>query len=385
MSLFNIFKKKTPPPPADITPTPTRKGFYSLQVAQVVSETTDAVSIYFDIPPHLKTVFSYQPGQYVTLRTNVNEMPYLRCYSLSSCPYSDTYFRIAVKAKKGGKVSGNLVANCRQGMQIEVFTPLGNFIPPLDTTAQFVLYGGGSGITPLLSIAKSVLYCQPDSRVTLLYANRNQTTIIYAQELAQLEAQYDSRFSVYHVLEETGTDSHALHGIFSDKDYADWVSRSISDADQALHFICGPEGMMQAVKRGLTDIAHIPTTNIHLESFDFSQQNTDSHPPHTHSHTTAPIEGGNITTAATITLQRKKHQLNIAPDTTILTACLDSGIDAPYMCEAGVCSSCRAKLVTGKVDMQVCYALSDQEIADGFILTCQAIPKSDTIEVSYDI
>ncbi|MBK8471076.1 MAG: ferredoxin--NADP reductase [Sphingobacteriales bacterium] len=382
MGLFDLFKKKTPEaPPVPIVP---QKGFHSLTVADVVAETADAVSIYFEVPPALKELYTYRAGQYITLRLVLGGNTYLRCYSLSSCPDSDNYFRIGVKTKVGGKVSGYLVENCRKGMTIDVFTPLGSFTPPIQAAPHYALYGGGSGITPLLSIAKSVLFRHPQAQVSLLYANRNPQSIIYAQEWARLQAQYPARLRVDYILEQADGDTpHYLKGIATPADYAQWCQQYTK---QSLHFVCGPEGMMQAVRQGLADIAHVPAENIYIESFDFSQQSPD----HSHStHTSAPAtnNGGDadgLGANATITVQRKNYYIHIAPNTSILTACLDNNIDAPYMCEAGVCSSCRAKLLQGKADMQVCYALSDKEIAEGYILTCQAIPKSNDITISYD-
>lgn len=393
MGLFDFLKKKTPSPAAEtpaITPIKASnlQGFYELSIANVVHETADAISIYLDIPAHLQAQFQYQPGQYVTLRVDIDNTPYLRCYSISSCPYSDNYFRIAIKTKIGGKVSGYLVKNCQKGMLLDVFTPLGNFTPVLNNnTNNYILYGGGSGITPLLSIAKTLLHEKNASFITLLYANRNEASIIYDKELQVLHNQYPNRFAIHHVLDETTStpNTQQLKGTFTAQDYANWV-RNINNFAQAEHFICGPEGMMQAVKQGLSEIARINMAQIHLESFDFSQQSQERGSQHTTAILANDIttNGDGLGTNATITINRKQHYIHIEPNNTILTACLDNGIDAPFMCEAGVCSSCRAKLVQGKATMQVCYALSDKEVAEGYILTCQAIPQSNDIEVNYD-
>lgn len=387
MGLFDIFKKKTPTPapeaPKNTAVNSSPAGFYELCIAEVVRETADAISIYFEIPPHLQSAFSYKPGQYITLRIHIDNQPHLRCYSLSSCPYSDSYFRIAIKTKKGGVVSGHLVNTAQKGAMLDVFTPLGNFTPNLSAnTNTYILYAGGSGITPMLSIAKALLK-QTTAQIHLLYANRNSESTIYAQELAQLSAENATRFHLQHVWEQATPNNHTLKGILTAQDYANWV-RQIAHYAQAEHYICGPEGMMQSVKEGLVTIAQIAAEKVHLESFDFSAQN---HERSTTTHSVSDsndLSNDNLGTNATITLQRKQHYIHIAPHTTVLTACLDNGIDAPFMCEAGVCSSCRAKLTEGKVNMQVCYALSDKEIAEGYILTCQAIAQSNDVTVNFD-
>ena len=390
MGLFDFFKKKpsTEPTQAD---TAANKQFYSIVVAKVVHETADAVSIYLDIPANLQTVFSYKAGQYITLRINLNNQTYLRSYSLSSCPHSNNYYRIAVKRKAGGAVSGWLVDKLQRGATLEVFPPLGNFTPSLDTfTDTYFLYAGGSGITPMLAIAKTVL-SQTKSDVVLLYANRNEDQIIYQLDLIELSKEYEKRLFIYHILDEPPAKWTGLKGIFKQADYAEFLRNTFSGiaVNRAEHYICGPTPMMHEVENALTKDLMLPPNVVHVEYFEIEKQ------PHENPNQTTNKNADNAsqskadksanTTELNLTIAGKKQVVMIAPNQTILSACLDAGIDAPFMCEAGVCASCKAKVISGKVSMRACYSLSDKEIKDGYILTCQSEPQTDTLQITYDV
>lgn len=388
MGLFDFFKKKqtvevTQPQP--VAKPLSDKRFYSITVAKVVHETPDAVSIYLDIPADLQTIFTYKAGQYVTLRLNLDDQVYLRSYSLSSCPYSNNYYRIAVKRKVGGAVSGWLVDKLQRGDTLEVFPPLGNFTPTLDPyTDNYFLYAGGSGITPMLSIAKTVL-SQTQSNVILLYANRNEDQIIYNLELKELSKEYLNRFFVYHILDEPPAKWTGLNGIFKQADYAQFLRDTFSGIaiNRVEHYICGPTPMMQEVQNALTKSLMLTNNVVHVEYFEIEKQPHENQPQ-----TTSTPNNTNTTNngaEATITLNGKKHIINVGKKQTILSACLDAGIDAPFMCEAGVCASCKGKITSGKVEMRACYSLSDKEIKDGYILTCQAEPQTNTVQITYDV
>ena len=386
MGLFDFFKKEKPTSQPSANPPVT--GFHSLTVSQVVRETPDAISIYLTIPPNLRTTFAYKAGQYVTLRLVLDGKPVLRSYSLSSCPITDDFFRIAVKRKVGGVLSGKLVDTLKVGDRLEVFPPLGHFTPNLNSpTTAYFLYAGGSGITPLLSIAKTVLAGSPTATVTLLYANRNEEQIIYRNEWTQLLQQYSARLSVYYILDAPPANWAGGQGIFRVADYVNWLQQADKDGLAAAeHFVCGPTPLMQTVEQALQQL-EVPPNRIHIEYFEIEKQ--------AHEHTAAEVATTIITatksegttgngTAATVVLEGKTHLVTIAKGDTILNTLLNVGLDAPFMCEAGVCSSCRAKLLSGQVQMRACYALSDKELADGYILTCQSEPQTNEIVVSYD-
>ena len=385
MGLFDFFKKKTSGS-APITNTEQKplQQFYLLTVDKVTKETDQAVSIYFSIPPELSTVFRYQAGQYVTLRHEINGSPVLRSYSLSSCPDTDSFFRIGVKQKLGGQLSGILTQNVAAGHQLSVFPPLGNFTVAETKASHYFLMAGGSGITPILSIAKNILYRQA-ATITLLYANRSWEAVMYADELRQLAEQYPQRLKVVHILDEVPTsDWQGEKGVWQEQNYVTWLrSFDKQQLSEAAYFICGPTQMMQAVESALRNGLSIPAQQVHIEYFDMSQQQQVS------AKTIAPTvvsatasQGSGI---ALIQLQGKQYEVKVPSNETILTAALDAGLDAPFMCESGVCSSCRAKILNGKVKMRACYALSDREIAEGYILSCQAEMETDSVQLTYDI
>lgn len=385
MGLFDFFKKKTSSP-VSITNAEEKSSqqFYLLRVDKVIKETAQAVSIYFSIPPELSTVFRYQAGQYVTLRYEIDGVPVLRSYSLSSCPDMDSFFRIGVKHKLGGQLSGILTQNVTAGYQLSVFPPLGNFTVAETRASHYFLMAGGSGITPILSIAKDILYRQ-SATITLLYANRSWEAVMYADELRQLAEQYPQRLKVVHILDETPNSNwQGEKGVWQEQNYVTWL-RSFDEQQlfEAAYFICGPTPMMQSAESALKNALSIPAQQVHIEYFDMSQQQQVS--TKTVASTVVSATASQGKGVALIQLQGKQYEVKVPNNETILTAALDAGLDAPFMCESGVCSSCRAKVLNGKVKMRACYALSDREIAEGYILTCQADIETDSVQITYDI
>ena len=390
MGLFDFFKKKDKN--KDIVPTSTEEKsgkFYDLEVADVIKETSKSVSIYFNIPGNLKSVFEYRSGQYITIRINKSGKPILRSYSISSCPDSDDFFRIAIKEKPGGELSGELVNNTKKGDKLSVFPPLGHFViddsKPL--SKNYFLFAGGSGITPLISIAKNLLKGNSGTKVVLVYANKNNDSIIYQEEIEQLKQYHSELFVVTHILDETDSEnSTAKKGIYKARDYADLLNTKYkTNLDDAKFYVCGPTAMMQEVEQGLKDFAGVDSKDIHIEYFDMDKQSHSNSKEHIQSSSgnsgTSTKEGD---TLASIKISGKTHQITIPEGSTVLDIALNNGIDAPFMCEAGVCSSCRALLKEGQVKMLECHALSDAEIKEGYILTCQSIPQTDKIVVDYD-
>jgi len=396
MGLFDFFKrKKKATKPKPIPPKPVQQKiptaqFYQLNIANVVRETNNAISVYLKIPTELKQIFTYKPGQYITLRLHVNGQLYLRSYSISSCPYTDQFFRIAIKEKTGGAVSPYLVKNLQRGQQLEVFPPLGSFTPSTLTTVQsYFLYAGGSGITPMISIAKSVLVQNPNSKVWLIYANRNEQSIIYKQELKRLQQKHANRLHIQHILDTPSPTLNALPGIFTTEKYAVLLKNNyLAQIGQAQHFICGPTPMMQAVENALKNNLEIPASQVHIEYFDMdkqAQQNEkviDKKVQKTATATPVKTKAGDA--QATLIIDEEVYELTVEKDQTVLAAALNEGVDAPYMCEAGVCASCRAKVTEGKVTMQACFALTDTEIAEGYVLTCQSLVQSAKVTINYD-
>ncbi len=352
--------------------------FYPLPIARIDRETRDAVAITFAVPDALREQFAYAHGQHVTVRADVEGQDLRRSYSICSAVQDDA-LRIAVKKSAGGVFSTWANERLQPGDTLDVMPPMGHFNVPLDADAQrhYLGFAAGSGITPLLSIVKTTLALEPNSRFTLVYGNRASGTVMFREELAALKDTYMGRFNLVHVLSREAQDIELLHGRI-DRAKADallthWVP--LADIDTA--FVCGPEGMMDAVIAALK-ARGFPDAKIKVERFAASiPKHTRVAPPppepgHTECEVTVILDGA----TRSFTLEKTKEN--------ILEAGLRNGIELPYSCKGGVCSTCRCRLTEGEVDMDVNFALEDYEVARGFILACQSYPVTDRVTVSFD-
>ncbi|MGB0838495.1 MAG: 2Fe-2S iron-sulfur cluster-binding protein [Chitinophagales bacterium] len=399
MGLFDFFKKKKNTTTSDNTPsTPsvstkkTKRQFQYIKIAKVVKETPHAISVYLDIPEKLQEQFQYEAGQYVTLKYSINGENVLRSYSISSSPDTDDYFRICIKRKIGGKLSDYLVHVLRQGDELTVYPPLGHFTPKEEATKNYCLYAGGSGITPMLSILKSVLAKKADTQVVLVYANRDERNIIYAQELKDLQTQYGERLQISHILDAPNANWSGEKGIFKAKDYANLLKKQyVSQMEGAEHFVCGPTLMMQEVENALKQELNVAASQVNIEYFDMEKQAQQGISDHIQKEITQTIESVDLSelavgeSAVQITVQNKQYNVIVELEDNILNAALNQGIDVPFSCEAGVCSTCRAKVTAGEVNMMECHSLSDSEIEEGYVLTCQAICTTQVVAVDFDV
>lgn len=353
--------------------------FQPLRVARVDRETRDAVAITFDVPPELAAHFRFHPGQHLTVRARIGKDDVRRSYSICA-PAGDGRLRIAVKRNPGGVFSNWANDHLRAGDVLDVLPPLGHFHVPLDPEHRrhYLAFAAGSGITPVLSIVATTLAAEPHSRFTLVYGNRASSTVMFRDELAALKDIHLERFNLVHVLSREAQDIELFHGrIDRDKTLAilqHWVP--VSDIDTA--FVCGPEGMMQAVTAALAEVG-VPPSRIRVERF------ATSIPRHEH-RGAAPEQAGHAECEVTVVLDgaTRSFPLEKAQE-SILEAGLRAGVELPYSCKAGVCSTCRAKLVAGEVDMDANFALEDYEVARGFVLTCQSYPVTDKVKVDYDV
>ncbi len=351
--------------------------FYALAIAGLARETRDAVAITFAVPPALAAAFRYVQGQHVTLRARVGAEDLRRSYSICSAVQDET-LRIAIKRNPGGAFSNWANDRLREGDTLDVMPPLGHFNVALDPAHRrhYLAFAAGSGITPLLSIVKTTLATEPASRFTLFYGNRASSTVMFKEELAALKDLWLPRFSLVHVLSREAQDVELLHGrIDRPKAHAllrHWVP--LEDIDTV--FVCGPDGMMQAVGEALRERA-FPEAKIRIERFATSI-------PH-HEHRPQADLAGRAQCEVTVIIDgaARRFSLDRAKE-NILEAGLRAGVDLPYSCKGGVCSTCRAKLVEGEVDMDVNFALEDYEVARGFVLTCQSYPVTDRVTVDYD-
>lgn len=364
------------------------KDFHSLKVKKITRETPDAVTVTFDIPGDLKDEFNYTQGQYLTLKMQMNGSEVRRAYSMCSSPL-DPDISVTVKKVKGGKMSPFINDQLKEGTELDVMTPDGRFFTPLDEANKktYYLFGAGSGITPLMSILKTVLEKEPLSKIFLLYGNRNEDSIIFKEALNTLEKKYEGQLKVSYILSQPLREkSKGLTGLFS-KGKISWtgaVGRIDRKAIQgffndhpnpnkeAEYFICGPGSMIDTVEETLKDL-EIDQDHIHAERFVNASEKGKSK--------VKGVAGAQLT----VHLDGQVHSLTVPPNKTILDALLDQKHDAPYSCTAGACSTCMAKVLKGSVKMEACFALDDDEIADGFILSCQAHPTSEEIEITFEV
>ena len=352
--------------------------FHSLPVAKVEKETRDAVAITFAVPDALREAFRHEPGQLLTLKADIGGNDVRRSYSICSAK-DDGVLRIAVKRAPGGVFSNWANESLKAGDSLEVMPPMGHFNVPLDASARhhYVGFAAGSGITPLLSIVKSTLAAEPRSHFTLFYGNRASGTVMFREELAALKDRWLDRFNLVHVLSREAQDIELLHGRI-DRARADaLLDRWVPLAEVDAVFVCGPEGMMDAVTAAL-DARGYPASKVKVERF------AASIPKHEHQPARVPPEG-HAQTEVTVVIDgvRKSYTLDRTRE-NLLDAALANGIELPYSCKGGVCSTCRCRLVEGEVDMDVNFALEDYEVARGFVLACQSYPATDKVVVDFD-
>lgn len=368
--------------------------FYTLTVKDIRHETADTVTLEFDIPAALSDTFQYKQGQYVTLRLEVAGSELRRSYSMSSSPLEG---RLAVTVKKvsGGKVSTFLHDSLKPGDTLDVAAPDGRFYVPLnpDKRRTYYLFGAGSGITPLMSILKTTLEAEPMSAVYLLYGSRNEEQIIFREELDQLTERYNGQLFVEHVLSQPKREgsSGGLFGLFK-KGTTNWKgkvgrvdSRSIGafldenpphgPETDCVYFTCGPGNLTDVAKSALLGRG-VAAQQIHTEHF------VNSHHVPGEFTTPAGASGG---TRLVVHLKGQRIETTVPEGATVLDVLVREKHDVPYSCTAGACSTCMAKVLNGKVKMDVCYALDDDEVKAGYCLTCQSRPETDSVEISYDL
>lgn len=356
--------------------------FHKLKVKEITRETADCVSVVFDVPAALKSEFQYIQGQYLTLKLHLNGEEIRRSYSLCSSPVADEEFRVAIKKVKEGKGSTYVNDVLKAGDEMEVMTPMGNFHSPMNVAHQkhYVLFAGGSGITPMLSILKTVLASEPKSRVTLFYGNRDEASTIFRKQLDQLAAANEARLKVVHILENAPANTPELYqGLMSAEKVLSLLENHVGKNEDNEFFICGPGPMMENVKTALGQ-AKIDPKKIHIEYFTAVIEAVKAAEA-----SSAGTSGGKIVSKVTIIMDGQELNIDLPSDgQVILDAALDGGLDAPYACKGAVCCTCRAKVMEGKVSMDMNFALSDEEVEEGYILTCQSHPVTERVVVDYD-
>lgn len=355
--------------------------FYQLKILEIKKETEDSTSVAFDVPSELYETFNYKPGQYLTLKFSIYGEEVRRSYSLCSSPVLEEPLRIGVKRVKDGLVSNHINDNLKAGDTVDVMPPDGRFFADVkkDSYKTYYLFSAGSGITPILSILKTVLFTEARSYVHMIYGNRSQDSIMFNTELNELQEQYSDRFILEHTLSRPKSNWSDLWKTSKaqsyrkgrvDTDAVKWfVNEYPPYAQNAEYYICGPGTMIENTKKALKSI-DVPENRIFIESFGGSAS-VDTTAAYENAKLTAHLDGETI-------------QIAIPQGKTVLRTLIDAGKEPPYSCEGGVCSTCMCKLTSGKIHMKNNLALSDKEVEQGYILSCQSIPLTESIEIEYE-
>ncbi|MEL6589817.1 MAG: ferredoxin--NADP reductase [Bacteroidota bacterium] len=365
--------------------------FYSLPIAAIEDETSEAYSVYFDSPDPV--AFHYQAGQYLTLKLPVDGQEERRAFSLASVPGHDQQMRVTIKRVPGGKVSNHLRDHYQEGDEIEVLPPMGSFVlrPEPGRNLEYIFIGAGSGITPLMSMLQTVLLESPGSIVHLWYGNRREKDIIFRDELADLQHTFGERLSIRHSLSQPDEDWQGFEGRLSEERIFDWLSELFMDGQmRKRYYLCGPAPMMAAAEQALLrqavnpdDIfqefysAPLPSEEEIERSYAIGENGQEHISDGEQDYV---LEEQSVR----IKLDGEEHQLVVQPDEYVLDAAIKIGLEPPYSCQAGTCSSCRALLVDGTVAMDESLGLSDQELEQGYILTCMCHPLDDEVVLDYD-
>ncbi len=348
--------------------------FYPLTVFEVRRETEESVSIPFNVPEKLKDIFTFIPGQYLTLKTNIDGEEVRRSYSICASP-SDGELRVAVKEIDGGKFSTYANQSLKAGTTIESMPPMGNFKwQPSEATSHVVGWAAGSGITPILSIAKTVLESNKENTFTLFYGNKNSNSIIFKDALEDLKNSYVDRLEVHHILSREDQGSDVTKGRIDGEKVKVFEGRFFKADSSTAHFMCGPLGMIESVSATLEELG-TQKEKIHFELFNTTAPTLEKKKKAT------ALSG---TSAVTVILDGEETHFEMTGKEFVLDAALDAGADVPYACKGAVCCTCRAKVTQVSAEMVMNYALVDDEVKDGYILTCQAQATSEKLIVSFD-
>jgi len=350
--------------------------FHALRIASLRRETEDAVSLTFAVPDTLRHEYSFAPGQYLTLRATIDGEDVRRSYSICS-GLDDGELRVAIKRVAGGAFSTWANQALREGDTLAVMTPDGRFGVPImpDAARTLVGFAAGSGITPVLSILKTVLAREPASRFVLFCGNRSTASIMFRSELEDLKDRYMARFSVFHVLSREQQDVPVLNGHLDAEKVGAVMRAMVPMADVAHAFVCGPQPMIEGLEKALADLG-LPRERIHVERFT---PGIGGRPPPVTVPATAQPKA-----IATVISEGVRWEIPVAEGEAIIDAALRAGRNLPFSCKGGMCCTCRAKLLEGRVEMTVNYSLEPWETEAGYVLTCQSHPVTERVVLDYD-
>jgi ring-1,2-phenylacetyl-CoA epoxidase subunit PaaE len=353
--------------------------FHTLKVRDVRKETEDTVSIAFEVPQELTDDYSFLSGQYLTLRATIDGEDIRRSYSLCSAPFEGEW-RVAVKQVENGKFSTYANKQVKVGQDLEVMTPTGSFTlkPDQSLSRSIVLFAAGSGITPVLSIAKTVLNDEPTSDVTLFYGNKGFNSIIFREEIEGLKNKYMDRIRVVHVLSRESLGNKIQKGRIDKQKGLELYDAFLKGTQPDAVYICGPEEMILGVKDAMLEKG-LKEDQVHFELFTTPGGGSKK------SEATIVDDSAEIAAKVTVIIDGDEMEINLSSKgQTILDAAQAAGADLPFACKGGVCCTCKAKVMEGSVKMDVNYALEKDEVEAGFVLTCQSHPTSEVVVVSFD-
>jgi len=352
--------------------------FHALRVVEIVPETSEANSIRFEVPPDLRQRFAFRAGQHLTLRATLGGEEVRRNYSLCTAPAEGDWM-VTVKRIGGGLFSNWVGDALKAGDTVEVMPPHGSFTTEFDPGRARHLVGiaGGSGITPVMSLIRTLLSEEPQSRFTLLYGNRDSSSVIFLEALAGLKDKHLGRLEIYHFLDAEEQDIALFNGMLDRARCEEAIALLVPDAAEVDGwFICGPGPMMDAAEGALLDRG-VPKERIHIERF------TADRPAGSVVREIEQLQSQAEGVSVAVTLDGRTRRVPFTAG-NILDSARAAGLPAPFACKAGVCATCRAKVTRGKVEMAARYGLTDEEVAEGYVLTCQSVPLGDGVAVDYD-
>jgi ring-1,2-phenylacetyl-CoA epoxidase subunit PaaE len=351
--------------------------FHALTVTDVRRETADSVSIRLAVPAALEAAFAFKAGQYLTLRASIDGEEIRRSYSICAGP-DDGELRVGVRKVAGGAFSTYANENLKPGDVIEVMPPEGRFTPSTAAAARHVLgVAAGSGITPILSISRSILAREPDSRVTLIYANRTSGSVMFAEEIEDLKNRHLGRFAVTHLLSREAQDVPLLSGRITGEKLRELAQGVVDFANVDEAFLCGPEGMIAEARATLATLGIAPE-RIRSELFTPSAPRKRFIPP-------VVPDGANTLARITVTLDGRRHAFDLETgDESLIAAAERAGLELPYSCKGGMCCTCRCRVTAGAAEMAVNYSLEAWETEAGFTLACQARPTTSELALDFD-
>ena len=353
--------------------------FHALEVSDIRAEADDCVSVAFNVPEALQADFKYTQGQHISLKAMLDGEDVRRSYSIC-VSVADDELRVAVRHVDGGRMSGYINNELKVGDKLEVFPPAGHFYVELDasSTRTYVAFAGGSGITPIMSIIKTTLESEPDSKFLLFYANRTPNSTVFRQALSRMKNKFMQRFSFFHFLSDELQEFEFFNGFITADKVKEILKTIVPDGRADHYFICGPGTMIDDISGALKD-SGVDGDNIHFELFS-TDEKAEVNKPTDKKSSKKPSD-----CHITITLDGVEKSFDYVPsDGSVLDAAAKTGADVPFSCKGGVCCTCRAKLLEGEVEMAVNYGLEPDEVAAGYVLTCQSTPLTKKLVLNYD-